>query len=107
MNDPSEKYDLTEKISQVGDVTLQNNNNAMGKLNATNIKSAIIYAILTAVAAMLAYIIGLGDIFAISIKPLVNIGVLSLAVGILSIIKNLLTTDEGRFLGTVKVAGEK
>ena len=79
----------------------------MFKLNLVNLKSAFIYAVLTALAAMLTYIVGLGDVFEISVKPLVNIGVLSLAVGLLSIIKNFLTADSGKFLNTVKVVEEK
>lgn len=79
----------------------------MFKLNVVNVKSAFIYAVLTALAAMLTYIVGLGDVFEISVKPLVNIGVLSLAVGLLSIIKNFLTADSGKFLNTVKVVEEK
>ena len=72
-------------------------------LSWTEIKSALVYAILTAVSAMIVHIVGLGDIFSISIKPLINIGAMSLGVGLISIIKNLLTNSRGNFLGAVKV----
>ncbi len=78
------------------------NSNLM-TLNWTEIKSALVYAVLTALAAMLVHVIGVGDIFALSVKPIVNIGVLSFAVGMLSLIKNLLTTDKGKFVGVVQV----
>ena len=97
--------DITEEVGHYQ--FTKNRNKSMKsplfKLSWTEIKSALVYALLTALAAMLAYIVGLGDIFSISIKPLVNIGAMSLAVGILSVIKNLLTTSEGDFLGAVKV----
>ena len=72
-------------------------------VSATELKSALVYAVLTAVLSMLVYVVGIGDIFAISLKPVVNIGAISLGVGLISIIKNLLTTKEGMFVGAVKV----
>lgn len=72
-------------------------------LSWTEIKSAVVYAVLTALVAMGMYALGIGDIFTVSIKPLVNIGAMSLLVGMISIIKNLLTTYNGKFIGSIQV----
>lgn len=81
--------------------------NKIFTLSWTNVKSALITALLTAVLAMGAYVLGIGDIFKIDWKAITNIGVLSLITAIVSIIKSLLTTDKGKFLGAVKVTEEK
>lgn len=82
----------------------------MGKISWVNIKSALVYGVLTAIVfailAMAGYVLQIGDIFGIDWKALVNTGVIAFITGIVmgvSIIKNLLTTDDGKFMDTVKV----
>lgn len=77
--------------------------NGIGKLNSGNIKSALVFGVLSAILAIGTYVIGVGDIFSIDGKALANAGVFGGINVILSLIKRLLTTDEGNFLGAVKV----
>lgn len=75
----------------------------MFTLNWTNIKGAIVSAVITAVLAIAGYIIGVGDIFSIDVHALVNVGALSVLTALVSVIKSLLTTQSGDFAGVVKV----
>ncbi len=72
-------------------------------LNWTNIKSAIVYAFLTAILSMGGYVIGLGDIFKVQSHAIINIGVISALTAIVSILKSLLTNSQGQFMGVVQV----
>ena len=72
-------------------------------MNWTNIKSALVSSFLTGVAAMLMYILGVGTIFGIDFQNLVTVGVLATIPGIVSLIKQLTTTDRGNFIGAVKI----
>lgn len=78
----------------------------MFTLNKTNFKSAFIYVVLSAAVQVTTYVVTLGDVYTVNTRALVNIGVLSFLMGITSLLKNLLTTDEGKFLGLVKVIPE-
>lgn len=82
-------------------------NNDIFSLTKTNIKSAIVFAILTALVAMIVYIVGLGDIFKIEPHTIANIGVMAILNGILSLLKSFLTTSSGQFLGMTKVTEAK
>ncbi len=79
----------------------------MFSLSITNYKNALVTVLLTAVLAVVVYVVGLGDIFKVNWHDFVNIGVLALLNGLISLIKQFLTTDSGKFLGTVKVATKK
>lgn len=71
-------------------------NNGILKLTWVNINSALVYGLV----AMAVYIVGVGDLFILNWHMLINtfvLGVLS------SLIKNLLTTNQGNFAGMVKV----
>lgn len=97
------RHEITE---EVGNYKFNQENfmsSKFGRLDGTDIKSALVLAGLTAAGAGLAYIIGLGDLFLIQFKPLVNVVGISLAVGLLSIIQSALTTKQGNFIGAVKV----
>lgn len=61
------------------------------------------YAILMALVSMGIYVIGVGDIFAIDTHILINSGVLAFVTGVVSLIKNLLTDNSGKFLGLTQV----
>lgn len=75
----------------------------IGKLDWVNIKSALVFGILSAVLAMGMYVVGVGDIFALDGKALANAGVFGGLNTLLSLLKSLLTTDSGNFVGAVKV----
>ncbi len=78
----------------------------MFSLNTANIKNAIVTVIITAVLAVLVYVTSLGDIFKIEWHTFVNIGVISLLNGLISLFKSFLTTDSGKFAGVVTVVPE-
>lgn len=78
-------------------------NTGIFTLNLASFKSALISTLLMVVVAMAGYIIGLGDIFSIDLKVLTNIGVMALLTGIVSLIKNFLTSDSGKFAGITKI----
>lgn len=75
----------------------------MFTLSTTNIKSALVSALLTAILAIAGYIIGVADVFKIDVHALINVGALSALTAIVSLIKSFLTTDGGKFVGTVTV----
>lgn len=95
-------HDLTEEI---GSINLLDNNkeNNMFTINWTAIKSALISGLLMAVLGVCAYIIQVGDIFNISLKVATNIGVMAFLTSIISVVKNFLTTDGGKFAGLTKI----
>jgi hypothetical protein len=66
------------------------------------VKNALILTALTAVGAGGAYILGLGDVFAIDGHKLVNIVVLAAIAGVMSLIQHALTTNDDKFVGVVK-----
>lgn len=65
----------------------------------TKIKSALVSAILMAVVSMSGYVIGLGDVYSIDSKVLINTGIISLLTALVSLIKSIGTTDGGKFAG--------
>lgn len=72
-------------------------------MNFTNIKSALVSAVLMAILTVAGYVISLGNIFAIDWKVMANLGVISLLTGLVSLIKNYLTNDDGKFVGTLQI----
>ena len=68
-------------------------------LNWTNIKSALVVAILGAVAAVLINVVGTGSIFGLDWKGIANVGALSLFTGLIDLIKSLLTNNKGVIAG--------
>lgn len=75
----------------------------MGNLSKENIYSAIVYAVLMALVSMGIYIVGIGDIYKIETHALINSGILAFVTGIISLLKNLLTDSNGKFLGMTPV----
>jgi len=63
------------------------------------IKSALVSTVLMAVLAMAMYVISVGNIIHINAQALLNVGVMSLMTGIVSMIKSLATTTNGKFAG--------
>ncbi len=78
----------------------------MGTISWINIKSALVYGLITGVVAVGLYMIGEGDVFNLSIKPIANVFIFSFLGVFISLLKNLLTSDEGKFVGAVKVIPE-
>ena len=72
-------------------------------LTWVNVKGAIVSGVLMAILAMAVYIISTGDIFKIDYHDLANAGVLAGLTAVVSLIKSLLTTDSGNFLGVVNI----
>lgn len=79
------------------------NNTKIGTVNLTNVKGAIISALLMGVLALLTNIIATGNIFATDWNVVINAGILAFFTGLVSLIKNLLTDSAGAFLGAVEV----
>lgn len=73
------------------------------KLDWANVKSALVSGVLTAVLAGAGYIIGLGDIFAIDLHAISNVVGLAFLTTLVSLVKALLTTNEGNFVGAVNI----
>lgn len=100
IKDDDTGFDWSQKVA---DPLLINKNtfmqNGIFKLSLTNIYSAIVYG----VVAVLLVIVSKGTIFGLDWKVLVDVGVLGV---ISSLIKNLLTTDSGKFVNLVKVIPE-
>ncbi len=93
-----EEFDLEDGVD---DYYQDNNENTMFDLSLGNFKSALVSAFVTAVLGMAGYVIGVGDVFNLNFHSLINIGVLSLLTAIVSLLKNFLTTDSGKFLNVV------
>lgn len=72
----------------------------MLKLDWSNVKSALVYSVL----AVALYIISKGSVFGLDWKIMVDVAVLGL---LTSLTKNLLTTDNGKFLGVTTVIPDK
>lgn len=73
------------------------------KLTKENVKSALVYGLLWGLLSVIARISEVGNVFALDWKELVNAGVLSTLAVCISLLKNLLTTNSGNFLGITKV----
>lgn len=80
-----EEYYLLDQILNMFDITA--------------VKSALVSTVLMAVLAIAVYILNLGDVFKIEVNSLVNVGVMALLTGVVSLIKSLLTNDEGKVVG--------
>lgn len=81
-------------------------NNEIFTLNITQVKSAIVSGVLTAILGAAGYIIGVGDVFAIDVHALTNVTALAFLTTVVSLVKSLLTTSQGNFIGAVKVITE-
>lgn len=71
-------------------------------MNNINIKSAIVSVMLMVILSGALYILGVGDIFKIKGEALINILVMALLTGVVSIIKSM-GTDAGGYFAGVKV----
>lgn len=97
-----EEYDKTEEVGQsMLDLQINKNKNmnGIGKLSWVNCKSALVYGLVIGLLAMSGYAISVGDIWALDWKILVNTGFFAI---LGSLVKNILTTNSGNFVGLVK-----
>lgn len=72
-------------------------------LSWVNVKSALVYAFLIFLSEAIIFIVHQGTIFGINWKELIDVSIIPVGVFVISIIKNLLTTNSGSFLGIIKV----
>lgn len=86
----------------------------MFTLSWSNVKSAIVYGLLTLVAVFLfsvaQSVLDVGSIFGLDWKHIVDTAVIATipsVVTVLSLLKNFLTTNKGKFLGVATVIPDK
>lgn len=72
-------------------------------IDLQTIKSALVSVLLMAVVQVGVYVIQIGNVFQLDWRVLVNLGVISLITGAVSVIKNMLTTDKGNFMGLTNI----
>ena len=90
-------FDEVVDIHYQRKLNIENNmENGILKLSWVNVWSALVYGVL----AMAQYVISQGTVIGLYWKILVDVGVLGL---LSSLIKNILTTNQGNFVGLIKV----
>lgn len=101
INFRSEDYDIWEDISteelsvKFKDTHMEN---GILKLDKENIKSALVYGLVFGLGAVLLYMLKVGTVFALNWHMMVDAFVFGI---IGSLVKNLFTTNDGKFLGMV------
>ena len=81
--------------------------NGIFKLDWVNVKSALVYGLLSAILAIGMYMLSVGSVFSLDFHELINAGVFGFLGVIISLVKNLLTTNSGNLLGAVEVIPNK
>ena len=76
--------------------------NGIFKLDWANVRSAIVYGLLWGAVAMLAQVQSAGSIFNLDWKGVIDAGVIAGIGVVISVVKNMFTTNSGNFLGVVK-----
>ncbi len=92
---------MTYSDNELVDFYQYSNENKMDFI--TKLKSALVSGVLAAVLAGAGYFLQVGDIFAIDVRTLVNVVALAGLTAVVSLIKSLATTEEGKFVGAVKI----
>jgi len=77
--------------------------NGILKLSWANIWSALVYGLMWGLLAVFIRISEIGNIFELNWHDLLNVFIMAAIGFLIPIIKNLLTTDKGNFLGVIKV----
>lgn len=100
INDKIEKIpeEFGEVVSNqiLSDNYNKNMQNGIFKLDLANVRSAVVYG----VVAVAVVVISEGTVFGLDWKVLTDVGVIAV---LTSLVKNLLTTDSGQFVGVVGV----
>lgn len=91
-------YDITEQVGENYKLIKENKH-----MNWITIKSALVSGVLMAILGIALNVIQTGDVFAVDVKELINVGVIALLTSIVSFLKSILTTQNGNFAGIVKV----
>jgi len=81
--------------------------NGIFKLSLVNVKSALVYGLLWGLLAMLLNMQMAGSVFNLNWKDVVDSGIMAMIAAVISLLKNLFTTDEGKFVGLVDVVEPK
>ncbi len=88
--------------------------NGIGKLSWVNVKSALVYGVLTLVSvfglAVVQGVLKAGSLFGLDWKAIIDsatIATLPALISGLSLMKNFFTTSRGNFVGMVKVTPEE
>lgn len=68
-------------------------------MDITKIKSALVSAALMAVLSVVIVIVQSGNIYSLDWRSLLNIGIISFLTGVVSFLKSIGTTSEGKFAG--------
>lgn len=68
-------------------------------ITLTQVKSALVSAVIAAVLGVAGYILSVGDIFKIDVHSLSNVAALSALVAFVSLVKSAGTTPAGTFMG--------
>jgi len=84
-------YQLSNKKTMNGILTL----------SWGNVKSALVYGLVAGLVAVVAYMVSVGDVWALNVHSLVNGFVFGV---ITSVVKNLATTNNNNFVGVVSTA---
>lgn len=108
--------DIMEKVASEiisSNLKLKHMKNGLLKLDWENWKSAVVYGLLAMVLggvfAVGKYIFDAGTIFGLDWKIIIDKGAmasLGMFIATVSILKNLLTTSQGKFLGVTKVVSK-
>lgn len=77
--------------------------NGILKISWVNIKSALVYGGLWGLLAVFIKISEIGEISKLNWQDLLNVFIMAGIAIVIVLFKNLLTTDDGKFLGVVKV----
>lgn len=72
----------------------------MFKLDAENVKGAVVSLVVAALVAIGFYVLQVGDVFKLDWHVLVNAAAIAF---VTSLLKSLGTTSEGKFVGAVQV----
>ncbi len=78
-------------------------NNGIFKISWTNIKSALVYGLMVTLLTTIIYVINVGDLRSVNWYTVINMLALGSLGAVASVLKNLLTTTKGNFVGIVKV----
>ena len=68
-------------------------------LSLVNLKSALVSAVLMALVGIIAYVLQVGNIFALDFHTLANVGAVAFLTGLISFFKSSLTSPVGTFAG--------
>lgn len=97
-------YEEMEESSMVGKGYLERfYQDKKTYMDMTMLKSALTSGVLTAILAGAVFILGKGSVFGLDMHALINVVAMALLTTIVSLIKQMGTTEAGNFMGVVSV----